>query len=402
MDLRFTPEENAFRAEVRAFMQESVPPTIRNKMIEGGRLTKDDMVTWQRILNAKGWAVPHWPEEWGGTDWGPVKTYLFREEMQQTPAPEPLAFGVNMLAPVLIAFGSEAQKKHFLPRIANLDDWWAQGFSEPGAGSDLAGLKTSAKRVGDHYVVNGQKTWTTLAQYADWIFCLVRTDPAAKKQEGISFLLIDMKTPGVTVRPIQTIDGGHEVNEVFFDDVKVPLENLVGQENKGWDCAKFLLGNERSGIARVGISKSRIRRLKELAAVEQANGKPLMADERFRAKVAAVEIELKALEMTQLRVVAAERGRNGSNKPDPASSILKIKGSEIQQTITELLLEVVGPYALPDQVPHDDSERWNEPPVGPDWAGALAPQYFNNRKTTIYGGSNEIQKNIIAKAILGL
>jgi pimeloyl-CoA dehydrogenase large subunit len=402
MDLRFTPEENAFRAEVRAFMQESVPPAIRNKMIEGGRLTKDDLVTWQRILNAKGWAVPHWPKEWGGTDWSPVKTYLFREEMQQTPAPEPLAFGVNMLGPVLIAFGSEAQKKRFLPRIANLDDWWAQGFSEPGAGSDLAGLKTSAKRVGDHYVVNGQKTWTTLAQHADWIFCLVRTNPSAKKQEGISFLLIDMKTPGVTVRPIQTIDGGHEVNEVFFDDVEVPVENLVGQENKGWDCAKFLLGNERTGIARVGISKSRIRRLKELAAIEQANGKPLMADERFRAKVAAVEIELKALEMTQLRVVAAERGHNGSNKPDPASSILKIKGSEIQQTITELLLEVVGPYALPDQVPHDDSERWNEPPVGPDWAGALAPQYFNNRKTTIYGGSNEIQKNIIAKAILGL
>jgi pimeloyl-CoA dehydrogenase large subunit len=402
MDLRFTPEETAFRDEVRAFMKEKLPPAIRTKMIDGSRLGKEDLVNWQRILNAKGWAVPHWPKEWGGTGWGPVEIYLFRDELQQAPAPEPLAFGVSMVGPVIIAFGNETQKKRYLPRIANLDDWWAQGFSEPGAGSDLASLRTTARRDGAHYIVNGQKTWTTLAQYADWIFCLVRTDPAAKKQEGISFLLIDMKTPGITVRPIQTIDGGYEVNEVFFDDVKVPAENLVGEENKGWNYAKFLLGNERTGIARVGISKSRIRRLKELAALEQSRGKPLIADERFRAKIAAVEIELKALEMTQLRVVAAERSRDGNNKPDPASSILKIKGSEIQQTITELLLEVVGPYALPDQIPHGDDERWNEPPVGPDWAGPLAPQYFNYRKTSIYGGSNEIQKNIIAKAILGL
>jgi pimeloyl-CoA dehydrogenase large subunit len=400
MDLRFTPEENAFRDEVRAFMTEKLPPALRTKLIEGRRLGKEDLVTWQRILNAKGWAVPHWPQEWGGTGWSTVQMYLFRDEMQQAPAPEPLPFGTNMLGPVLIAFGNEAQKKYFLPRIANLDDWWCQGFSEPGAGSDLASLKTSAKRANGHYIVNGQKTWTTLAQFADWIFCLVRTDTAVKKQEGISFLLIDMKTPGITVRPIQTIDGGHEVNEVFFDDVKVPAENLVGEENKGWNYAKFLLGNERTGIARVGASKARLRRLKELAALEQSGGKPLIADERFRAKIAAAEVELKALEMTELRVVAA-RSRNG-DKPDPASSILKIKGSEIQQTITELLLEVIGPYALPDQVPHDESDRWNEPPVGPEWGGPLAPQYFNYRKTTIYGGSNEIQKNIIAKAILGL
>jgi pimeloyl-CoA dehydrogenase large subunit len=400
MDLRFTQDEIAFRDDVRAFMKQKLPATIRAKMIEGRRLSRDDLVEWQRVLNAKGWGVPHWPQEWGGTGWGPVKTYIFRDEMQQAPAPEPLPFGVNMLGPVLIAFGDDAQKKKFLPRIANLDDWWCQGFSEPGAGSDLASLKTSAKRANGHYVVNGQKTWTTLAQYADWIFCLVRTDPAAKKrQEGISFLLIDMKSPGITVRPIQTIDGGREVNEVFFDDVKVPAENLVGQENKGWDYAKFLLGNERTGIARVGASKARVRRLKELAALEQSGGKPLIADERFRAKIAAVEVELKALEMTELRVVA-ERTR--SNKPDPASSILKIKGSEIQQIITELLLEVVGPYALPQQTAHDENERWNEPPVGPDWGGPLAAQYFNTRKTTIYGGSNEIQKNIIAKAILGL
>jgi pimeloyl-CoA dehydrogenase large subunit len=399
MDLRFTPEEIAFRDEVRAFFREALPASIRRKMVEGRHLSKDDIVTWQRILNAKGWAVPNWPVEWGGTGWTPVQQYLFQDEMQQAPAPAPLPFGVNMVGPVIIAFGNEAQKKHFLPRIANLDDWWCQGFSEPGAGSDLASLKTTAKRDGDVYVVNGQKTWTTLAQHADWIFCLVRTDPAAKKQEGISFLLIDMKTPGITVRPIQTIDGGREVNEVFFDDVRVPVENRVGEENRGWDYAKFLLGNERFGIARVGVSKERIRRIKELAALTQDGGRPLIEDPRFRQKVAAVEVELKALEMTQLRVVAAERNR-APGKPDPASSILKIKGSEIQQATTELLMDVVGPYALPYQ-PEPD-EGWNEPPIGPEWAGPVAPTYFNWRKISIYGGSNEIQKNIIAKAILGL
>jgi pimeloyl-CoA dehydrogenase large subunit len=400
MDLRFTPEEIAFRDEVRAFMRDNVPEATRKKLVEGRRLAKNDLVDWQRILNKKGWAVPHWPKEYGGTGWSPVQLYIFRDELQQTPAPEPLAFGVSMVGPVIIAFGNEAQKKKYLPGIANLDDWWCQGFSEPGSGSDLASLKTTAKHDGNHYVVNGQKTWTTLAQHADWIFCLVRTDPAAKKQEGISFLLIDMKTPGITVRPIQTIDGGHEVNEVFFDDVRVPVENLVGQENKGWDYAKFLLGNERTGIARIGISKARLRRLKEIAALQQLGDRPMLDDPAFRLKIAAVEVELKALEMTQLRVVAAERqGRNG--KPDPASSILKIKGSELQQAITELLLEVVGPYALP--APRQmEGDRWNEPPVGPDWAETLAPNYFNMRKVSIYGGTNEIQKNIIAKAILGL
>jgi len=401
MDLRFTPEEIGFRDEVRAFMRDHLPEATRRKMIEGRRLVKSDMVDWQRILNKNGWAVPHWPQQWGGTGWNSIKLYIFRDEMQQAPAPEPLAFGVNMVGPVIIAFGNEAQKKRYLPRIANLDDWWCQGFSEPGAGSDLASLKTTARHDGDHYIVNGQKSWTTLAQYADWIFCLVRTDPAAKKQEGISFLLIDMKTLGITVRPIQTIDGGHEVNEVFFDDVRVPAENLVGQENKGWDYAKFLLGNERTGIARIGISKARLRRLKELAALERVGDRLLIEDQTFRLKIAAIEVELKALEMTQLRVVAAERqGRNG--KPDPASSILKIKGSELQQAISELLLEVAGPYALPDQRQHEDTERWNEPPVGPDWAESLAQNYFNMRKVSIYGGTNEIQKNIIAKAILGL
>ena len=400
MDLRFTPEENAFREDVRAFLKGALPEPIRKKMVEGRSLSKDDIVTWQRILNKKGWAVPHWSKEWGGTGWTPVQQHIYQEEREMLPAPDPLPFGVNMLGPVLIAFGSDAQKKRFLPRIANIDDWWAQGFSEPGSGSDLASLKTSAKRDGDFYIVNGQKTWTTLAQYADWIFCLVRTDSGAKKQEGISFLLIDMKSKGVTVRPIQTIDGASEVNEVFFDDVKVPIENLVGLENKGWDYAKFLLGNERTGIARVGVSKERIRRLKGLAAIERSGDKPLIEDPAFRAKIAAVEVELKALEMTLLRVIADERSRK-SNRPNPASSFLKIKGSEIQQTITELALEVVGPFALPYER-NEDGRLKNEPSDGPEWAAPIAPTYFNSRKISIYGGSNEIQKNIIAKAVLGL
>ncbi|MDE2579470.1 MAG: pimeloyl-CoA dehydrogenase large subunit [Hyphomicrobiales bacterium] len=399
MDLNFTPDEIAFRDEVRAFLKDHLPADIREKMIEGHHPSKDDMVRWTRILNKKGWAVSHWPKEWGGTGWSPVKQYIFQEETMAAPAPQLLPFGVSMVGPVIYTFGNEAQKKRYLPAIANLDEWWCQGFSEPGAGSDLASLKTTAKREGDHYIVNGQKTWTTLAQYADWIFMLVRTDPAAKKQEGISFLLIDMKTPGITVRPIVTIDGGHEVNEVFFDDVRVPAENLVGQENKGWDYAKFLLGNERVGIARIGMTKERIRRVKQLAASERDGERRLIDDPRFREKLAWIEVELKALEMTQMRVLAAESKRE-RGKPDPASSILKIKGSELQQAIRELALDVAGPYAAPyrEEVEHG----WNEPPAGPDWASTIAPAYFNYRKVSIYGGSNEIQKNIIAKAVLGL
>jgi pimeloyl-CoA dehydrogenase large subunit len=396
MDLSFTKEELAFRDEVRTFFKDNVPPATRQRIEDGRHVEKDDLVQWQRILNAKGWAVPHWPVEYGGTGWSPAQQYIFNEEMQLAPAPAPLPFGVNMVGPVIYTFGNDEQKKYFLPRIANLDDWWCQGFSEPGSGSDLASLKTTAKRKGDVYIVNGQKTWTTLAQHADWIFCLVRTDPTVKKQSGISFLLIDMKSRGVTVRPIITIEGGHEVNEVFFDDVEVPVANLVGEENKGWDYAKFLLGNERTNIARVGMSKERIRRIKQLAASVKAGGRPLIEDSRFREKLTAVEIDLKALEMTQLRVVAAE-GRHGKGKPDPASSILKIKGSEIQQATTELMLEVIGPFAAPFDPGENDGS--NEPG---DWTMQIAPSYFNNRKVTIYGGSNEIQRNIIAKAVLGL
>jgi pimeloyl-CoA dehydrogenase large subunit len=397
MDLAFTAEERAFRDELRHFFRTGIPEAIRRKVREGGHPTKAEQVTTQRLLNARGWAVPNWPVAWGGQNWTPVQHYLWQDEMQQACVPSPVPFNASMVGPVIAEFGSEAQKRRFLPATANLDIWWCQGFSEPGAGSDLASLRTAARREGDEYIVNGQKTWTTLAQYADWIFCLVRTDAAAKKQEGISFLLIDMRTPGITVRPIVTIDGGREVNEVFFDDVRVPAENLVGEENKGWNYAKFLLGNERSGIARVGVSKARLHRVRQLAAMERLGDAPLIEDPRFREKLAAVEVELKALEMTQLRVVADER-RLERGKPNPASSILKLKGSEVQQATTELLMEVVGPYALP-YLPEEEGR--NEPDFGPQDAAAAAPTYFNMRKVSIYGGSNEIQRNIVAKAILG-
>ncbi len=397
MDLNFTPEETAFRERMRAFFATEIPAAITEQVKRGEHVPRESQVTAQRIMNAHGLAVPHWPVEWGGQGWSPVQLYIYQDEMQQACVPPPLGFNANMVGPVIAQFGSEAHKKQFLPATANLDIWWCQGFSEPGAGSDLASLRTSAVRDGDHFVVNGQKTWTTLAQYADWIFCLVRTDPAAKKQQGISFLLIDMKTPGITVRPIVTIDGSREVNEVWFDDVRVPAENLVGEENKGWDYAKFLLGNERTGIARVGVSKARVRRIKQLAALERVGDRPLLEEPHFREKLAQVEIELKALEMTQLRVVADERHRD-AGRPNPASSILKLKGSELQQATTELLMDVVGPYVLPYGDPEEGS---NEPPVGPEFAAEAAPTYFNWRKISIYGGSNEIQRNIVAKAILG-
>jgi pimeloyl-CoA dehydrogenase large subunit len=396
MDLSLSNDELAFRDEVRTFFKDNVPPAIKQKMKEGRHTSKQDLVDWTRILHKKGWAVPHWPKEYGGTGWSPVQQYIFNEELQLAPAPAPLAFGVNMVGPVLYTFANEEQKKKYLPRIANLEDWWCQGFSEPGSGSDLASLKTKAERKGDKWIVNGQKTWTTLAQYADWIFCLCRTDPTAKKQSGISFILIDMKTKGITVRPIQTIDGGVEVNEVFFDDVEVPLENLVGEENKGWDYAKFLLGNERTNIARVGASKERIRRIRELAASVEVGGKPVLDDPRFREKLASVEIELKALELTQMRVVADEH-KHGKGKPNPASSVLKIKGSEIQQATTELLMDVIGPFAAPYDEHGDDASNETM-----DWTAQIAPSYFNYRKVSIYGGSNEIQRNIITKAVLGL
>ncbi len=402
MDLNLTAEEAAFRDEVRAFIARELSPETRAKMILGREIGKKDIVDWQRKLNARGWAVPNWPVEYGGQGWSPMQEYLFQTEIEQAPAPASLPFNTSMVGPVIATFGSAEQKAKFLPATANLDIWWCQGFSEPGAGSDLAGLKTTARREGDVYVVNGQKTWTTMAQYADWIFMLVRTNPQAeKKQQGISFLLIDMKTPGITVRPIQLLDGGHEVNEVFFDEVKVPVENLVGEENRGWDYAKFLLGNERMGIARVGVSRQRLRRVRELAALERVGDETLLDQPWFREKLANTEIELKALEITQLRVVAEARKRGKHGQPDPNSSILKIRGSEIQQATTELMMDVVGPFVAPFPASIDDEDQTNDPPIGPDYAAAAGPTYFNWRKISIYGGSNEIQRNIIAKAILG-
>ena len=398
MDLRFTEEETAFRDEVRRVFREEIPAEIRRKVSEGRPLAKQDYITSQRILNGRGWAVPHWPREWGGRDWTAIQRYIFTEELLLAAVPLPLQFNCYMVGPVIAAFGSQAQKERHLPRIANLDEWWCQGFSEPNAGSDLASLRTKAVRDGDHYVLDGQKAWTTLGQYADWIFVLARTDPGAKKQAGISFFLVDMQTPGVTVRPVITLEGRHEVNEIFFDAVRVPVENLVGEENRGWDYAKFLLSNERTGIARIGLSKERIGRVRELARAVPAGAGTLWDDRGFRERVAAVEVELKALEITQMRVVAAQ-GRGGSDKPDPASSILKIKGSQLQQATTELLLEVAGPLALaaPEQ-----GEGLANAVADDEWASLAAATYFNNRKVSIYGGSNEIQKNIIAKAVLGL
>ena len=398
MELEFTPEEKAFREEARAFITSNLPDDIRDRVKEGRGLTRDQIIKWGQIMNSKGWAAPRWPAEFGGPGWTPIQQYIFQEELQLAHAPEPQAFNISMVGPVIYTFGNQAQKDFFLPKLLDASIWFCQGFSEPGAGSDLAGLKTKATRDGDHYVINGQKTWTTFAQHADWMFALVRTDPdAPKKQMGISYILFPMDTPGVTVRPIQTIDGGVEVNEVFLDNVRVPVENLVGEENKGWDYAKFLLGNERIGIARVGASKAKIARIKQLAASMPSGAGSLMDDPRFRQKVVETEVKLKALEMTQLRVLSDIAVRGGK-KPHPASSVLKLVGSEIQQTCTHLLMDVVGPYAIPKS----GGEGSNEPSVGPDWADAIAPGYFNYRKVTIYGGSSEVQRGIIAKAILGL
>jgi alkylation response protein AidB-like acyl-CoA dehydrogenase len=398
MDLNYTPEELEFRDAVRAFVRSRLPQDIARKVLEHKRLEKEDHLRWQKILHEQGWIAPAWPQEHGGTGWTSVQHHIFDEECAEAGAPRVVPFGVNMVGPVIIAFGSPWQKQHYLPRIRSSEDWWCQGYSEPGAGSDLASLKTRAERQGDHYVVNGQKTWTTLAQHADMIFCLVRTASGGKKQEGISFLLIDMRTPGVTVRPIITIEGGHEVNEVWLEDVKVPVENLVGEEGRGWTYAKFLLSHERTGIAGVGASKRELRMLKHIASQERRNGRPLLEDARFRDRVGRLEIDLMALEITNLRILAAEReGR----PPGPEVSMLKIKGTDIQQALTELMMDAVGPYSLP-HLPEASTDHWLGERVGPEYAAPLAARYFNYRKTSIYGGSNEIQRNILAQHILGL
>lgn len=398
MDLNFAPEDLAFRDTVRAWLAENLPADLQHKVLNHQRLKREDYVRWHRIVHRQGWVAPNWPVEHGGPGWSRVQQHIWEEECARAGTPPILPFGVNMVAPVIIAFGNEAQKRHYLPRILSCDDWWCQGYSEPGSGSDLASLKTRAVRDGEHYVVNGQKTWTTLGQHADMMFCLVRTDPDARKQEGISFLLIDMKTPGITVRPIITLDEDHEVNEVFFDNVKVPVANLIGEENRGWTYAKYLLGHERTGIAAVGRSKRELAFLKRLAARIRQAGKPLIEDPLFATKLASLEIDLMALEITVLRVISQESRRKA---PGPEASMLKIKGTEIQQALTELMVEAAGPLGLPFDPDYLEGDRQHSA-GGDDDAAPLMPYYFNYRKTSIYGGSNEIQKNIITQMILGL
>ncbi len=400
MDLSFTPDERAFRAEMRDFFRNKIPAEIRDKAGKGEHVSKADLVTTQRAMNAAGIAVPHWPVAYGGKDWTSVQSYIWLDEMQTASVPAPLAFNTSMVGPVIAQFGSEAQKQRFLPATANLDIWWCQGFSEPGAGSDLAGLRTTARREGDEWVVNGQKTWTTLAQYADWIFCLCRTDPnAAKKQEGISFILIDMKTPGITVRPIQTLDGGHEVNEVWFDDVRVPAENLVGQENKGWDYAKFLLGNERTGIARVGVSKARLLRLRELAKLERMGDKPMIEDRTSREADRGRDRAARARDDAAARGGQRARPCQGQAEPgelDPEDQGVRDPAGD------DGAADGAGRAVRHAVHAGEEAEGDNDPmSIGPDYAAEAAPTYFNWRKVSIYGGSNEIQRNIVAKAILG-
>ncbi|MCC7265854.1 MAG: acyl-CoA dehydrogenase family protein [Caulobacteraceae bacterium] len=400
MDMNFSPEDVAFREEVRAFIAENYPKELRAKQDAGEELSKEDMLSWHRILARKGWVAPSWPKEYGGTDWTPTQKYIWGEEQARADTLGLMPFGLSMLAPVLLNFGTEEQKKTFLPGIYNGDVWWCQGYSEPGAGSDLASLKTRAERItGDdgkeYYLVNGQKTWTTMGQHADWGFFLVRTDPNVKPQTGISFLLIDMKTPGIEVRRITTLEGGHEVNDVFLDNVKVPVENRIYEENKGWTCAKALLAHERSGIAGVARSKRALEKIREISTTERADdGGPLLGDAFFKRKMAELEIDLTALEFTELRTLAGESSGKG---PGPESSILKIKGTEIQQRLNEMALEAVGHYGAPylRDLGHNSQ-------IGPHYADGLAGDYFNGRKTSIYGGSNEIQRNIIAKMVLGL
>jgi alkylation response protein AidB-like acyl-CoA dehydrogenase len=398
MDLNYSQEELAFRDQVRGWLKANLPADLRDKIANYEELTRADLLRWHGILAKQGWVAPSWPREWGGTGWSVVQRYIFEEECGYAGTPPLIPFGISMCGPVLLRFGTVEQKKKFLPRIYNGDDFWCQGYSEPGSGSDLASLKTKAIRNGEHYVVNGQKTWTTLGHYADWIFCLVRTDPgASKRQEGISFLLIDMRTPGITVRPLILMDGGHEVNEVFFDDVQVPVQNLVHKEGEGWTVAKYLLGHERMNTGRIGASKRELAKLKEYAAAQRKGGKSLLEDARFRDRLSRLEVELMALEITNLRFL--DRMRRTGQPPGADVSMLKIKGTEIQQGLTELMMQAVGPLAQPFKalITADGGDAGFD-----EFTAAIAPRYCNFRKTTIYAGSNEIQRNIIAKMTLGL
>jgi alkylation response protein AidB-like acyl-CoA dehydrogenase len=394
MQLEFTPEELAFREQVRAFIATHYPAQLRAKQDAGIDLAKEDFLLWHQVLARQGWSVPAWPVEYGGTGWTATQRHIWAEELQRADTAPIIAFSTNLVGPVIYTFGTPEQKARFLPDIVAGTVWWCQGYSEPGAGSDLASLQTRAQRDGDHYIVNGQKTWTTLAQHADWGFFLVRTDPAARKQAGISFLLIDMKSPGVTVRPIITLDGTHEVNEVWLEDVRVPVANRIHEENKGWTCAKFLLAHERSGIALVSHSKVALQKLRKLAANVDASGARLADDPVFRRKLTEVEVELTALEYTELRFLAAEAA---GKTPGVEVSMLKVRGTEIHQRINELAVEALGPHAALRV-----GRAAGAGTVAMPAAIGVADRYFNMRKLSIFGGSNEIQRNILAKAVLGL
>ena len=392
MDLNFTADELAFRAEIRQWVAEHLPQDISAKVHDALRLSKDDMQRWAKILGARGWLGWAWPKQFGGPGWSAVQRHLFEEECALAGAPRIVPFGPVMVAPVIMAFGTQEQQQRHLPGIMSGEVWWSQGYSEPGSGSDLASVKTRAERQGDKYIVNGQKAWTTLGQYGDWIFCLVRTDNSGKPQTGISFLLIDMKSPGVTVRPVIMLDGGHEVNEVFFDDVEVPIDNLIGEENKGWTYAKYLLAHERSNIADVNRAKRELERLKRIAKAEG-----MVDDQRFRDQVALLEVDIVALEMMVLRVLSADR--SGKQTLDVAG-LLKIRGSEIQQRYTELMMLAGGPFSLPF-IHEAMAAGWQGEYIGAAHCAPLASHYFNTRKTTIYGGSSEVQRNIVAQTMLG-
>ena len=393
MDLAFTPEEQAFREEIRSWVRANLPEDIAHKVRNDLHLTRDDMQRWAKILGKKGWLGYGWPKEFGGPGWSAVQKHLFEEECALAGTPRIVPFGPVMVAPVIMAYGTPEQHRRFLPGIASGEVWWSQGYSEPGSGSDLASVKTRAERVGDKYIVNGQKTWTTLGQYGEWIFCLVRTSNEGKPQTGISFLLVDMKSPGVTVRPIKLLDGSHEVNEVFFDNVEVPADQLIGEENKGWTYAKHLLSHERTNIADVNRAKRELERLKRIAKAEG-----VWEDQRFRDQIALLEIDVIALEMLVLRVLSAMK--SGKNPLDIAG-LLKIKGSEIQQRYSELMMLAAGPYALPYIQEAMEAGYQGDFPGDVLGNAPLAATYFNMRKTTIYGGSNEVQRNIVAQTVLG-
>ncbi|SAI65827.1 acyl-CoA dehydrogenase [Bordetella ansorpii] len=396
MDLNWTPQERRFREEVRAFATDRLPADLRGKVMKHRRLERDDYVRWHNVLADHGWGAPNWPAEHGGTGWSPMQRLIFEVECFKAGAPRLLPFGLSMIGPVLMKYGSPAQQAELLPRIIRVQDWWCQGYSEPGSGSDLASLATRAVRDGDVYVVNGQKTWTTLAQYADRMFCLVRTDPEARAQRGISMLLLDMHAPGVTVRPIRTLDGGHDVNEVWLQDVRVPVANLVGEENLGWTYAKYLLGHERTTIAGLGHCHRELSILKDMAAKARVRGRPLLQDSRFRDRITRVEVDIMALEMLLLRVAADTGG-----VPGPEASVLKIRGSEIQQDLAMLQMEVAGPDAWPYDPEWMLAEADFHGP-GPEMAAAAGAGYADMRKTSIYGGTTEVQKGIIARMVLGL